>query len=82
MCTIKLGHKDKSTKCRFFAVAAEDPALLGMPHIKLINILGITYNVIRDPHERRKFDSQAMEESNSLICRTNRIPWNETKWVQ
>ena len=63
VCTLKLRHNDKSSKCRFLVVPREGPALHGMPDIELLNILWITCKVINDPHESRKFNSQTMEVS-------------------
>ena len=63
---------------KFFKVTREGPVLLGLPDIKLLNILRITYKVISDPCERRKFKSQIVEASNSPSSRTNRAPWNKT----
>ena len=81
MCTVKLRHKDKSAKCRFFIGPGEDLALLGMPCIELLNVLRITCKVISDPHEGRKFDSQTTEAFNSPCCRMKRAPHNETDKV-
>ena len=39
------------------------PALLIMPDIKLLNILRITFEVISEPNESRKFYSQTIEAS-------------------
>ena len=65
MYTVKLRHKDKSVKCRFFVVPGDGPALLGMPDIALLSILGITCDIISEPHESRKFESQTIDMSNS-----------------
>ena len=37
--TVRLRHKDKNAKCRFFVMSADNPALLEMPDIELLNIL-------------------------------------------
>ena len=60
----------------------KDLALLGMPDIKLQNILRITCEVISMSYENRKFDSQTTEAPNSSSWRTNRTPWmTQTKWI-
>ena len=41
------------------------PTLLGMPDIKWLSILRITYEVISNPHESRKLDVQTIEWSTS-----------------
>ena len=43
-----------------------------MPDIKLLYILKIMYEVIDDPHERTKFDSQTVEASNGPSCRKSK----------
>ena len=50
-----------------------------MPDIKLLNILRITYKLIGDQHESRKFKSKAIDVSNSPSCRTNRALLNEIR---
>ena len=73
MCTVRLRHKDKDTKCRIFVVSADSPALWGMLDINLLNILMITCEVLVDPHEVRKFNSQTIKASNSPSCKTNKV---------
>ena len=72
MCTVRLRHQDKNAKFRFFAVPEDGLALLGMPGIKVLNILKTTCEVIGDPHESRKLNSQKIEAFNSLSCTTNK----------
>ena len=81
MCTVKLRHKDKNVKSRFFVVPGDSTALLGMPDIKLLSLLWITHDVIVKPHENRKFDSQTIEMSNSPSSRTKKISWSKTDKV-
>ena len=38
---VRLRHKDKNAKCRFFVVLGIGPALLGMLGIELLNVLKI-----------------------------------------
>ena len=57
MCSVKIRHKDKVARCRFFVVPGDGPALLGMPDIKLLSILMIMFNVTEDQQTSRKFDS-------------------------
>ena len=52
-------------------------ALLGMLDIKVLNILRITYEVICNPHESRKFNSQTIEVSTSPSYRKNRALQNK-----
>ena len=61
VCTIKLRHKDKCIKCRFFVIPDDCPALIGMPDIELLSKLGIMCGIIGRPHETRKFDSQTID---------------------
>ena len=42
VCTVKLRHKDKDVKHRFFVVPGDGQAVLAKPDIKLLNILKIT----------------------------------------
>ena len=56
---------------------AEGLVLLDMPEVKLLNILRKTCKLISGPHGRWKFDSQAIEASNSPIFRTNRTLQNK-----
>ena len=39
VCTVKLRHKDECSKCRFFALPGDGPALLGMQDMKLLDML-------------------------------------------
>ena len=74
MYTVKLRHKDKSAKYRFFIVPEDGLAVLGMPDTELLSIQRVACKVISESHESRKFYLQAVEVSNSPRCRTNRIP--------
>ena len=74
MCTVKLRHKDKSVKCRFFVVPGDGQALLGMPDIRLLSIIGITCCIIDESCKSRKSYSQTIEMSNSPSCRTSEAP--------
>ena len=62
-------------------VPDDGPAWLGMPDIKLLGILKIIHEVIGDPHESRKFNSQTIEASNNPSYRTNRVPQDRTDTV-
>ena len=50
VCTVKLSHKDKIARCRFFVVSfvmpGDGPTLLGMPDIELLGILKLTCDVM------------------------------------
>ena len=81
MGALRLRHKDKNAKCRFFEVPADGPALLGMPDIKVLNIPKIMRRVISDTHESRMLYLQRIEASNSPICRTNKASQNKTEKV-
>ena len=41
-------------------MTGDGPALLAMPDIELLNTLKVTCEIIGDPHESRKFDSQTV----------------------
>ena len=78
MCTVRLRYKNKNAKCRFCVVPGEGPALIGMPDIKLLNILKIICEVIDDRHESKKINFQTVEASNGPTCRINRAQQNKT----
>ena len=46
--SIKIRYKDKCTKCKFFVVLCDGPALLGMPDIELLGMLKIMCEVVED----------------------------------
>ena len=71
MCTAKIRKKDKSIKYRFFVVPGNGPALFAMPDIKLLSMITVTCDVMGEPCERRKCNSQTIEMSNRSSCRTN-----------
>ena len=48
VCTVRLRHKDKNAKCRFFVKLEDGLVLLEMPDIKLLYILKITCKVMGD----------------------------------
>ena len=64
MCTVKLRHKDKSVKCRFFVEPGDVQVLHGMPDIKLLSILRATCDVISEAYENRTFGLQTIETYN------------------
>ena len=41
LCSNTINHKNKQKLCKFFVVPGNVPTLLGMPHIKLLDILTI-----------------------------------------
>ena len=67
----KIKTQDKCVRCRFFVVPADGLALLGMPDIELLSILRITFHIMGEPHEGRKFNVQTIEMSNNPSCRTS-----------
>ena len=58
ICLVRLRHKDKVVRCRFFVVSGDGPVLLGMPDIKLLGLLNKTCNGLDQEQVGRKFDSQ------------------------
>ena len=48
VCTVRLRYNDKIARCRFFVVPGDSPALLGMPDIKLFDILKIKCEEVGD----------------------------------
>ena len=48
MYTVRLGHKNKFPNVVFYVVPGDSPALLGMSDIKLLNLLKILYEVVKD----------------------------------
>ena len=71
MCTVKLRHKNKIARCRFFVVPADSQTLLGMPDIELLQILKIMCEVVEGQQADKKFDSKTMELSSTVSCRVN-----------
>ena len=61
ICTFKLRHIDKGSKCQYFVVPGDSTALLGIPDIKVLSILRITQDTIGEPNESRRFDSQTID---------------------
>ena len=39
--SVRIIHNAKYIKCRFFVVPGDGPALLGMPHVELLNIIRV-----------------------------------------
>ena len=74
VCAVKIRHKNKCVKYRFFVVPGDSPIMLGMPDIELLNILRITCDTIGGYHESRKFNSQTVETSDSPDCRIKEAP--------
>ena len=56
----------------------DSPVLLGIPDIKLLGILKITYKAVGDQKEDRKCDSQTIQPSNSSSCKVNTDWWIKT----
>ena len=67
MCTVRLRHKDKIAKCRFFVVPGDGPALLGMPDIELLDILKIMCKVMVAPEVGRNFDFKQCRHPRALL---------------
>ena len=72
ICTVRLRHKDKIARIRFFVAPGDGQALLGMPDIELLNILQITGKEVRDQQADKKFDSRPMQSSNGSSCKANK----------
>ena len=68
---MKLRHKDKVVRCRFFVVPGYTQALLGIPEIELHDKLKIMCDVIEGQHTDRKFDPQTMKPPCPLSCKAN-----------
>ena len=73
MFTIRLKHNDKTTKCRFFVVLEDCPALQGMSDIEVLDILKITCEVMGDPYKSRMFECKTMQTSNGPSCKANKV---------
>ena len=69
--SVKLRHKDKVVRCRFFVVLGDGSVLLEMPDIELLGILKITCDVVEDQQLGRKLNSQTMDPTDTLNCRAN-----------
>ena len=61
VCTVRLRHKVIIAKCRSFLVLGKSQALIGMPDIKLLDILKIMCNVMGNPQFGRMFHSQTIQ---------------------
>ena len=70
-CTVKLRHNDKIARFRFLVVPGDSPALLGLPAIKLLNILKIKCDKVEGQQAHWKFVSLTMESSSTLRCKVN-----------
>ena len=71
MYTVKIRHKRKCVKCRFFVVTDDSPKLLGMPDKELPSLLRIRCDIIGQLHDSRKLNSQTVETYESPDCRTD-----------
>ena len=74
VCTVRLRHKDKIVRCRFFELPGESPALLGLPELELLYILKILYEIVESQQTYRKFDHQTMKPSTTPSFKAN-IDW-------
>ena len=81
MCTVIVEHKNNKKKCRFFVVAGNGQALLGMPDRDALNIIKININSIsaEDARDSKWFanmhtvwESELKKETDrSEMCCTN-----------
>ena len=71
MWTVKLGHKDKFARYRFFVVPGDGPVMISMPGIDLPGLLKITCEVVGCQQRDRKFNSQTIQLSNSHSYKAN-----------
>ena len=74
MYTVRLRHKDKNVKCRFFVVPGDILTLLGMPDIELVNILKIICEVIDCQHENRNLTAEKTEPHGVKDCNIKERP--------
>ena len=72
MCSVQLGHRDKSDKCGFFVVPKYGLALQGVSHIKLLETLKIMHEMFGDLNETSKCNSETMQASNNPSCKANK----------
>ena len=70
MCTLRLIHKDKTAKCRFFTVP-DGPALPGMSDIELLGLLKIMCELVGCQQVELKYDSQTIKLSRAPSCKAN-----------
>ena len=68
VCSVKLRHKDKVARCRFFVVPGDGPVLLGMPETELLGIPKIACELVENQPVGMKYDSQIMEPTGFLNC--------------
>ena len=53
VCRVTVMHKDKQNPCRFFVVPGGGQALLGIPDVETLELLGVNCNKNRaKPHEQ------------------------------
>ena len=81
MCAIRLRHKDKTVRCRFFALPGNSPVMIDMPGIGLLGILKKTCYVVGDQQSERRFNSHTVQPSNSSGCKANTGQWIKTNNV-
>ena len=70
---MRLGHKGKTARYRFFVVPGDGPALQGMLDIELLVILKIMCEVVGGQQEDRKFYSQRIKPTSTPNCKANRL---------
>ena len=72
MYIVRFIHKNKIAKCRFFVVSGDGSALLGLPDIKLLDILKIICETMEDQQADKRFDFQTIQPSNNPSFDTNK----------
>ena len=67
MFTVRLRHKNKVTRFRYFVVQGDSPALLEMPDIELLGILKIMCKEV----EYQLGEGKTKQPSNGYGCKAN-----------
>ena len=57
---------------KFFVVPGDDLTLLGMPDIRLVDILKIMCEVVGEQQADKKFDTQTILPSSGSSCKANK----------
>ena len=78
VCEVQINYKSLQLTCNFFAVPGNGSALSGMPHIELLDILGIKCNTI-NVQTCREIDAQVKEKGLTYIVKSKSQPSVITK---
>ena len=78
ICKVKIEHNNKQKICKFFVLTGNGKALLGMPHIDILNIIQINCNTI----DIQETDTANNCSTNTAICHGSRHEQHYTNMMQ